>query len=448
MREDYNSAGMATVSPARRIVSIGVFLIVATTAIFLFHGENPAETAPVVASQTPPATEASSSDSSSNLLQTGLNDALAVPEASTWSRIVVGRGESLSTIFESQGLPPEDWILLTRIEGDCARLKRIKAGDELNLRLVAGHLEEMNYALDETRMLNVRRGARGFEATTLTTALEHRQAEGAGVIRNSLFADGRKAGLPDRMILEFADIFGYDIDFAQDLQEGDRFTVVYDQLYKDGKKLREGDILAAEFVNQGRSYRAVRFVDSDGRTAYYTPEGQSLRKAFIRTPVDFARISSGFNLHRLHPILNIIRAHKGVDYAAAIGTPVHATGDGRVEFLGQKGGYGNVLIIRHGAQYETVYGHLSRFQSGLRVGGKVRQGQIVAYVGMTGLATAPHLHYEFRVNGIHQNPVTVALPRAIPLNPQVLAGFRTQAAPWVAEIEALGARRFATAATP
>jgi murein DD-endopeptidase MepM/ murein hydrolase activator NlpD len=181
----------------------------------------------------------------------------------------------------------------------------------------------------------------------------------------------------------------------------------------------------------------VRFVAADGTKAYYTPQGLSLRKAFIRTPVDFTRISSGFTMHRWHPILNMMRAHTGTDYAAPIGTPVHASGNGRVEFIGQKGGYGNVVILRHGAQYETVYGHLSRFQSGLHTGSPVQQGQVIAYVGMTGLATGPHLHYEFRVNGMPVNAEKVILPRSMPLEPKVLAQFRNTAAPLLTALDTI-----------
>jgi murein DD-endopeptidase MepM/ murein hydrolase activator NlpD len=429
---------------------VSAFLAVSAAAFAFHHEQAPHESSPPLAV----AAEARSNEAArepdtrddgrfDDIIKSAVNDALAVPAPSDWSLVTVKAGQTLSTIFEDLSLPPEDWMAVVRLGGDCSQLKRLRNGEQLHLRLAAGRLQELSYTLDETRTLSVRRSSRGFESTTLTTALEHRRAESVGMIENSLFADARKAGLADRMILEFADLFGYDIDFAQDLQEGDRFAVVYDQLYKNGKKLRDGDILAAEFVSQGRKYRAVRFVAADGSKAYYTPEGLSLRKAFIRTPVDFARISSGFNLHRLHPILNIIRAHKGVDYAAAIGTPVHATGDGKVEFIGRKNGYGNVLMIRHGSQYETVYGHLSRFAAGLRDGSTIHQGQVVAYVGMSGLATAPHLHYEFRVNGIHQNPVTVQLPRALPLPALTLARFRNEAAPLVATLDRVESSKFA-----
>jgi murein DD-endopeptidase MepM/ murein hydrolase activator NlpD len=451
MSLDYSSGADAHYSSTRRIVLISAFLTLSVAAFSVFHVSNDKayETTAVavaeVESKQPTAAEvAVHVDHYDDIVQGAVNDALRVPEASDWTKVSVKSGESLSNIFDSLSIPADDWIALTKLGGDSAQLKKLKAGDQLNIKLASGRLQELSYALDETRTLNIRRGDRGFETTTLTSSLDRRSSEAAGMIRNSLFADAHRAGLSDRLILEFADIFGYDIDFAQDLQDGDHFSVVYEQLYnKGGKKVREGDILAAEFVNQGHRYRAVRYVDPDGHAIYYTPEGQSLRKAFIRTPVDFARISSPFNLHRMHPILNIIRAHKGVDYAAATGTPVHATGDGKVEFIGKKSGYGNVLMIRHGAQYETVYGHLSRFASGLHEGTKIRQGQTVAFVGMTGLATAPHLHYEFRVNGIHQNPVTVPLPRANPLSSQVLAQFRNHAEPLVARLDAISSSQFA-----
>jgi murein DD-endopeptidase MepM/ murein hydrolase activator NlpD len=291
----------------------------------------------------------------------------------------------------------------------------------------------------------VRRGDAGFESLTIEAEIERRPAQLTGVVTSSLFAAAQKAGLSNRLVMELADIFGYDIDFALDLRDGDRFSVVYDQLYKHGDKLRDGDIVAAEFVNQGKTYRAMRYVDADGNATYYTPDGDSLRKAFIRTPVDFIRISSGFTTGRLHPILNVIRAHKGVDYAAAIGTPVKATGDGIVDFVGVKSGYGNVVSIRHGAKYSTLYGHLSRFRAGLKVGQRVRQGQLIAYVGMTGLATGPHLHYEFRVNGVHQNPLTVALPRANPLSQAVIARWRSDNAAVLAQLDAVSNSRTAQA---
>ena len=210
-------------------------------------------------------------------------------------------------------------------------------------------------------------------------------------------------------------MFAWDIDFVLDIREGDRFTAVYEQIYQDGKYLRDGEVLAAEFINAGRVYRAVRFVSDSGRAGYYTPDGAPMRKAFLRAPVEFTRVSSGFNPHRLHPILNLIRGHMGTDYAAPTGTPVHAAGDGRVSFAGQRGGYGNALILAHSNSVSTLYGHMSRFARQVRVGTRVQQGEVIGYVGMTGLATGPHLHYEYLVNGVHKNPQTVQLAGAEPL---------------------------------
>jgi len=451
MSGNYNSAAGASGSSLRRLSVLATFLGVVAAASFALRPssgiDDPLTTAAgsdgienaVDASQSPvPGVEVVAPNPQfEDIIQNAVSDALAVPEPAAWTQVRVAKGQSLSNIFEDVGLPPQDWMLMTRLGGDSPQLKRLKAGDVLNMRIVSGRLEELTYAIDEMRTLSVRRRGVGYESITLSAAFERRQAESVGRIRSSLFADGRKAGMSNRMILEFADIFGYDIDFAQDLQEGDRFAVIYEDIFKDGRKLREGDILAAEFTSQGKTYRAVRFVDASGRAGYYTPAGESLRKAFTRTPVDFARISSGFNLKRRHPILNIIRAHKGVDYAAATGTPVHTTGDGKIEFAGRKSGYGNVIVVRHSGNNQTLYAHLSRFKPGVRVGSKVRQGQIIGFVGSSGLATAPHLHYEFLVNGLHKNPITVTLPRALPLSAQSLAQFRTLTAPLIAKIDAL-----------
>jgi murein DD-endopeptidase MepM/ murein hydrolase activator NlpD len=445
---NYSPAGGTVPSSARRIVVICGFLAASAAAFVYYHRDSALDQESVGSVQ------AVASDGQEypvarfdSVISSAVNEALTVPPATELTTVSVKSGQSLSNIFDDAHLPPEDWMAITKLGGDCAQLKRINAGDQLRLRVANGELQELVYPMDELRTLSVRRGDNGFESATLSASLERRSTEAVGTIENSLFLDGRKAGLNDRMILQFADLFGYDIDFAQDLQEGDRFSVVYEELYKDGKKLRDGDILAAEFSNNGKTYRAVRFVASDGTKAYYTPAGLSLRKAFIRTPVDFTRISSGFTLHRWHPILNRMRAHMGTDYAAPIGTPVHASGNGKVEFVGQKGGYGNVVVLRHGNQYETIYGHLSRFQKGLRAGATVQQGQVIAFVGMTGLATGPHLHYEFRINGMPVNPEKITLPRAMPLDPRTLAQFRSSSAPLVASLDSMDAKQGVAEAT-
>ncbi len=243
-----------------------------------------------------------------------------------------------------------------------------------------------------------------------------------GVVTSSLEEATKKAGMSEALVEQLTQIFAWDIDFATNLHEGDRFTVVYERGGYNGAD----DIVAAEFVNRGKTFRAVRYIDKEGFANYYTPEGDALQKAFLSTPVDFARISSHFDMHRRHPVLNRIRAHKGVDYAARTGTPVKATGSGEIEFLGRKGGYGQVLIIKHGDRYETVYAHLSRFRSGLQEGSTVRQGEVIGYVGQTGLATGPHLHYEFRIDGIHQNPLTAQISNSIPVKSIAMSDFKSQ----------------------
>lgn len=272
-----------------------------------------------------------------------------------------------------------------------------------------------------------------------------------GVIEHSLYRAGRRAGLSERLVMELAGIFAWDIDFILDIRKGDRFSVLCAQQYRQGSGGSGGEggggsgggsggkgggetILAAEFRNRDRVLRALRYVDAAGRADYFTPTGQAMRKAFIRAPVAFTRVSSSFDLRRRHPILNRIRAHRGVDYAAPVGAPVQATGDGVIEFIGRKGEYGRTILIRHADRYQTLYAHLSRYARGLARGSRVRQGQRIGYVGQSGLATGPHLHYEFRVRGVHRDPLKVSLPRAPGLDGQALADFRARTAPLLAAL--------------
>lgn len=250
-------------------------------------------------------------------------------------------------------------------------------------------------------------------------------------IETSLFLDGLEAGLSKEVITQLTNIFAWDIDFAHSLQPGDHFTVIYAKTAADDDT---DEVIAAEFVTQNNIYRAVRFLDGSGKANYYTPDGQSMQKAFLSTPVDFAQISSHFSMHRKHPVLNRIRAHKGVDYAARTGTPVKSTGDGVVLFCGRQGGYGQVVVVQHGDRYETVYAHLSGFKRGLSEGIKVKQGEIIGYVGQTGLATGPHLHYEFHVDGEHRNPETVKIPHTLPIDGSLMADFRVQTMPLLTQL--------------
>lgn len=445
MRLDYSPVEPVTRPGARRSFLIAALVLVSVGAVMSRQGDaDPADhdSSPSIAAQAVEATIAEASAAS--LVAAPVRPATAVAE-SPWTDVTVKAGDTLSQIFDRQGLPALDWVQILQLDGDVRRLKSLRAGDTLRIQQGAAGLEALDYGFDESHTLQIRRAPAGFASTTVEADIERRANFASGSIRTSPWEAGIEAGLPESLIIEMADIFGYDIDFGQDLRIGDRFTVIYDELYKDGARLRAGTILAAEFVNQGKALRAVRYTDPQGQTGYFAPEGQSLRKAFIRTPLDVFRISSNFSYGRRHPVLNKIRAHLGTDYAAGTGTPVKATGDGRISYMGWKGGYGKLITIRHGSSIETAYGHLSRFKPGLGQGSRVQQGQIIGYVGKTGLATGPHLHYEFRVNGAHRNPRTVALPRSNALPRQHLEHFRASSNPLLAQLDALDRSRLAQA---
>ena len=358
-------------------------------------------------------------------------------------RVEVRPGDSLARIFQDQGLPAAELQRILAAGKAVARLRRLYPGDVLELRRGAdGRLERLVLQLDPSRRLEVIRvatadGGSRYEAREQVEPVETRTAYATGIIEDSLFMAGQAAGLSDELIMELAGIFGWDIDFALDIRRGDRFTVLYEERYLGDRRIGTGRILAAAFTNRGKTWRAVLFDGPEGDGHYYSPEGRSMRKSFLRTPVKFTRISSRFSLGRKHPILNRIRAHKGVDYAAPAGTPVRATGDGKVEFKGTRGGYGRVVILRHGNRYSTLYAHLRGYRRGLRTGQRVRQGEIIGYVGSSGLATGPHLHYEFRVDGTHRNPLTVRLPAARPIPEARAAAFAARARPLLVQLEVL-----------
>ncbi len=362
-----------------------------------------------------------------------------------WRTATVKSGDSLSLLFARNDLSPQELYKVTQNEVAAKRLKRLYPGDEIKLRIDADRLTELSYEFDLGRSLHMLRDEDGFQAEIIQRPLEHRTAQATGVINDSLFLSAQAAGLSDKLTMELAGIFGWDIDFALDIRKGDKFAVIYEEVFLDGEKVRDGDIIAATFVNRDTPFQAIRYTDVSGHTDYYSPDGRRMRKAFLRTPVEFSRISSGFSLGRKHPILNTIRAHKGVDYAAPRGTPVKATGDGKIIHRGRKGGYGSTVIIQHGSSYSTLYAHLSNYARGFRTGARVKQGQIIGYVGSSGLATGPHLHYEFRINGVHRNPLTVKLPDVQPLPRQYMAGFQSHATPLLASLDLLGQTNVALA---
>jgi len=348
--------------------------------------------------------------------------------------VIVTRNDTLDRIFRRLKLNLADLATLRSRPALRAGLDTLRPGESLRFMHKDGELFGLERRLNESQTLKVSRDPSGLKADLVLNPLQTRTRTVRGTIDHSLFEAVESAGANDQTAVALADIFGWDIDFVLDVRPGDTFAVTYDEVWRDGTYVRDGPILAAQFINQGREFRAVRYTDADGTSNYYTPEGRNLHKAFLRAPVEFSRVSSRFNSARLHPILNRIRAHKGVDYAAPMGTPVRAAGDGRVIFAGQMGGYGNVVEIEHTRSIMTVYGHLSHFAKGTRTGVHVTQGTVIAFVGMTGLATGPHLHYEYRVNGVFKNPQTVALPAAAPIDPRWRDDFLARSAPLLASL--------------
>lgn len=371
--------------------------------------------------------------------ETGMaeTETTTTPPEPSWQTIKVKRGDNLSLIFDRMHLSPQELYKIVSIGEETTILKHLKPNRELRFQIEDNRLAKLEYDIDLTNVLRVTREGDKFSAETLGTELETRVAEGSGIIKHSLFLAARRAGLSDNLTMQLISLYGWDIDFVLDIRKNDYFHVIYEEHFKDGVKVGDGLILAAEFVNRNKPIRAVRYQHRDGHIDYYNEDGYSMRKAFLRTPVDFRRISSGFSLNRRHPVLNTIRAHKGVDYAARNGTPVKATGDGVVDFVGRNGGYGRVIELRHGGKYSTLYAHLSRYARGISSGKRVKQGQTIGYVGMSGLATGPHLHYEFRVNGVHRNPLTVELPKALSVPDDELPHFKAQTRPLLAQLEAL-----------
>jgi murein DD-endopeptidase MepM/ murein hydrolase activator NlpD len=313
---------------------------------------------------------------------------------------------------------------LARASAEVLPVDKLQAGQPVRLRIRDNTLQALEYDLDANRFLRWERKEGRLTAELHTRPRIHQTRTAYGRIRSSLFAAGDRAGLSERLTMELAQIFGWDIDFAHELRQGDWFRVLYRVALRDGKRIADGPILAAQFYNHGEVHHAIRFTNASGEADYYTLEGRSVRKAFLRSPVKFSRITSGFSPNRDHPILGERRAHRGVDYAARTGTPVRATGDGRVRFRGQRGGFGRVVTLRHFNRFTTVYAHLSGFASGLREGETVEQGETIGYVGQSGLATGPHLHYEFRVRGRHRDPLHVDLPRAAALPQKFRDRFR------------------------
>jgi murein DD-endopeptidase MepM/ murein hydrolase activator NlpD len=350
---------------------------------------------------------------------------------------VVRRNDTLDRIFRQLKLDLNDLANIRQLPGIRDQLDQLRPGDTIKVTHDDGTVYALSRRISDTEILSVTREDSGFAAKVISTPVEVRTIRTHGTIQSSLFVAARAAGVSAELVMRLAnDIFGWKIDFALEIQPGDSFDIVYEQRFRDGEYIGDGRILAADFTNEGKLFRALFFESQDGQIAgYFGPDGRSMKRQFLRAPLDFTRISSNFTLARRHPILNTIRAHKGVDYAAPTGTVIKAAGEGRVSFVGVKGGYGNVVILEHGAGISTLYGHMSRFVKGMRMGQRVDQGDTIGFVGSTGAATGPHLHYEYRINGVHKNPRTVALPDAKPIPDQYMAEFQTHANAMFADLD-------------
>ena len=346
-----------------------------------------------------------------------------------WREARIERGDTIATVLARLQIDDASAALVLQRSREARALYRLIPGRTVRAQTTAaGQLLALRY-LNGAQLLKLDFDGDALRVWEGPAELETRQHMRSGVISSSLFAATDAANMADAVAVQIADIFSTDIDFHRDLRRGDRFSAVYEVQYHQGEPVKSGRLLSAEFVNQGRTFHAVWFQNSEGQGGYYTLDGKNIRKAFLRSPLEFSRISSGFSGSRLHPVLNTWRAHKGIDYAAPTGTRIKATGSGTVEFVGRQGGYGNLVVLRHQSQYTTWYGHLSRFAPGMQRGKRVTQGDVIGFVGSTGVATGPHLHYEFRINNVHQDPLRVAMPPAPPLAAQYRAAFDEAARP-------------------
>jgi murein DD-endopeptidase MepM/ murein hydrolase activator NlpD len=344
-------------------------------------------------------------------------------------------GDTMEKLFRKNNLSLGHLMSIAELDEAKTRFRRIKPGDVFEITHDNGQVISLYSELDLTSALQIDKQETGFAAQIVERPIEIRKRMAHGVINSSLFESAAAAGLSDKVIMNIAGIFAWDVDFVLDIRQGDNYYVQFEEIWQDGEYVTDGEIIAAEFNNNGRTIQAIRFIDDNERSEYFTPNGKSVRKAFIRAPVDFTRISSSFNPNRKHPILNKIRAHRGVDYAAPRGTPIKASGDGKVIFRGTKSGYGKTVILQHGGNITTLYAHMSSYVLKVGVGSRVIQGQAIGFVGKTGLATANHLHYEYRLNGVHRNPRTVALPDAEPIDEQYRKKFMAVAEPILKELE-------------
>lgn len=370
----------------------------------------------------------------------------ATEQETYWREERIQRGDSMGSLLARLAIEDVGAVAYLRSARNLRALQQLVPGRTVRaITSGEGRLIALRYLTADGTELVVKRDGDKFVSAEQQPASNVQVLMTSGEIETSLFAATDAAGLSDGVATQLSEIFSGEMDFHRDLRPGDRFSVVYEGVYADGELVRTGRILAAEFVNRGRSVRAVYFQDGHGEGSYYTPSGRNVRGQFLLSPLEFSRITSGFSTARLHPVLNVLRAHKGVDYAAPIGSKVRATADGTVEFAAVRGGYGKVVVLNHKGEYSTVYGHLSGFASGVHPGQRVHQGDVIGFVGMTGLATGPHLHYEFLVHGVHHDPLGDAMPAGAPIVGSAYQDFRRATEPLLARLEMIRGANLAAA---
>ncbi len=344
-----------------------------------------------------------------------------------WQQADIRRGDTIASILNRLDISDQDSTDFLQAARGSKAMRQLRPGKTIQVQTSAeGELLALRYVFGDEQLFLMEKTDDEFKMTEQPLELDSQIHMKSGEISTSLFAATDSAGIPNSIAMQLTEIFASEIDFYRDLRQGDRFTVVYETLSNSGKRAKTGRVLAVEFVNKGKSHQAIYFKASNGADGYYTPDGESLRKDFLLSPLAFSRVSSGFSQARYHPILKEWRAHKGIDYAAPTGTPVRATATGIVQFSGSQRGYGNLIVLKHNGKFETAYGHLSRFAGGLSKGKRVNQGDVIGYVGATGMATGPHLHYELRVDGLQRDPTKVALPTAPPITKRDLLAFQKQ----------------------
>ena len=359
------------------------------------------------------------------------------PETDITYTHTIKTGETFSHILEEYG-NYEVIRKLMESETKLGFFNSLIAGRKIIFTKKDGILAEINYQISPLQNYKISRQENdSYEISEEILEIEQLETHATVEIADSLYLSAKRIGLSDKLIISIANILEWDIDFAYDVRKGDHFSVIYYENYVKHKKIDDGPILALRFMNNGKDYRIVRYTDSTGHSDYYFLDGRKVRKAFLRNPLEFSYISSHFNPRRMHPVLHKVRSHKGVDYAARRGTPVRAAGDGRISMRQFYSGYGNTVILQHGGGYSTLYAHLSKFSDKQRLSTWVKQGQVIGYVGSTGLSTGPHLHYEFRVNGVHKNPLTVKLPDAVPIAKSELPRFNEHIKPTIEKLHLL-----------